>query len=128
MPEPSGEARSDRRTRAIAMLNQKGGVGKTTSTVNLGAALAREGLRVCLIDLDPQGHLTYHLGIDEETINHTVYDLLIDASIPVEGRRHQAGETPARRHSRRGRPRRRRVPNSTTGRTASTSSPADSPR
>jgi chromosome partitioning protein len=55
--------------RIIAMLNQKGGVGKTTSTVNLGAALAEAGQRVCLIDLDPQAHLTYHLGVDPESIS-----------------------------------------------------------
>jgi chromosome partitioning protein len=60
------------------MLNQKGGVGKTTSTVNLGAALAEAGQRVCLIDLDPQAHLTFHLGIPPEFIQRTAYDLLID--------------------------------------------------
>jgi chromosome partitioning protein len=60
------------------MLNQKGGVGKTTSTVNLGAALAEAGRRVCLIDLDPQAHLTFHLGVSPDQIQQTVYDLLID--------------------------------------------------
>ena len=64
--------------RIIAMLNQKGGVGKTTTTVNLGAALAEAGQRVCLIDLDPQAHLTLHLGIDAQRIQRTMYDLLID--------------------------------------------------
>lgn len=64
--------------RVIAVLNQKGGVGKTTSTVNLGAALAEAGQRVCLIDLDPQAHLTLHLGIDPGKVRKTVYDLLID--------------------------------------------------
>lgn len=49
--------------RSIAILNQKGGVGKTSTTVNLGAALAREGKSVLLLDLDPQAHLTYSLGI-----------------------------------------------------------------
>lgn len=77
---PSNAARraSTGRVRTIAMLNQKGGVGKTTTTVNLGAALAEAGQRVCLIDLDPQAHLTLHLGINPEQVSKTVYDLLID--------------------------------------------------
>lgn len=70
-------------TRIVALLNQKGGVGKTTSTVNLGAAIAELGRRVCLIDLDPQGHLSLSLGIDGGTVGHTVYDLLIDPEVPV---------------------------------------------
>ena len=69
------------RPRVLALLNQKGGVGKTTTTVNLGAALAREGRRVCLIDLDPQGHLTLHLGIDPAAVEVTVYDLLVDPEV-----------------------------------------------
>src|SRR5581483_10552671 len=52
------------RMRIIALMNQKGGVGKTTTTVNLGAALAEQGKRVCLIDLDPQAHLTINYGLD----------------------------------------------------------------
>src|SRR5262245_40354951 len=70
--------RAPRPPRIIAMLNQKGGVGKTTTTVNLGAALAEAGKRVCMIDLDPQAHLTLHLGIDPDAVRKTVYDLLID--------------------------------------------------
>ncbi len=58
-------------------MNQKGGVGKTTTSVNLGAALAAADRRVCLIDLDPQAHLTLHLGIDPGD-GPTAYDLLTD--------------------------------------------------
>ncbi len=58
-------------------MNQKGGVGKTTTAVNLGAALAGLGRRVCLLDLDPQSHLTLHLGV-ETAGQPTAYDLLID--------------------------------------------------
>lgn len=67
-----------RTPRMIAFINQKGGVGKTTTAANIGAALAQAGKKVCMIDLDPQAHLTLHLGVDEEKINYTVYDLLID--------------------------------------------------
>jgi chromosome partitioning protein len=65
------------------MLNQKGGVGKTTSSVNLGAAIAEAGKRVCMIDLDPQAHLTLHFGIDQSQVQCTVYDLLVDPSCPA---------------------------------------------
>jgi chromosome partitioning protein len=77
---------SDRRlpTRISALLNQKGGVGKTTSTVNIGAAIAELGRSVCLVDLDPQGHLSLYLGVDGSTVGKTVYDVLIDPDFPVE--------------------------------------------
>jgi len=74
----ASEGRPDPSPRVIAMLNQKGGVGKTTSAVNLGAALANLGHRVLLIDLDPQAHLTLHLGLDPDQLEHSVYDLLTD--------------------------------------------------
>jgi chromosome partitioning protein len=64
--------------RSIAIINQKGGVGKTTTTVNLGAALARAGQRVGIIDIDPQAHASLHLGIDPRSKAPTVYDLLTE--------------------------------------------------
>lgn len=75
--------------RRIAIINQKGGVGKTTTTVNLGVALANSGARVLLIDLDPQGHLSLHLGVDASQAENSVYDVLVtkapigDASVDV---------------------------------------------
>jgi chromosome partitioning protein len=63
--------------RTIAIVNQKGGVGKTTTTVNLAASLARSGLRVLLVDLDPQGNATMGSGIDKRTLPQTVYHVLL---------------------------------------------------
>ena len=60
----------------IALINQKGGVGKTTSTINLGAGLAMLGKSVLLVDLDPQAHLTYGLGIQAHELDYTVYEVL----------------------------------------------------
>ncbi len=60
----------------IALINQKGGVGKTTCAINIGAGLNKLGKRVLLIDLDPQAHLTYSLGIPAHELNNTVYELL----------------------------------------------------
>ena len=64
--------------RTIAVMNQKGGVGKTTTSVNLAASLARNGCRVCVIDMDPQGHASFHLGLDGNPDTPTVYDVFAD--------------------------------------------------
>ncbi len=68
----------------IAMCNQKGGVGKTTSTINLGAALAEYGRRVLLVDLDPQGALSAGLGVPHHELASTVHNLLVDPRVPIE--------------------------------------------
>ncbi|MEM6459427.1 MAG: AAA family ATPase [Planctomycetota bacterium] len=64
--------------RVLALMNQKGGVGKTTTAVNVGAALAELGLRVLCVDLDPQAHLTLSLGIEPDTIEKSNYHLLTE--------------------------------------------------
>ena len=70
--------------RIIAMCNQKGGVGKTTSTINLGAALAEVGRRVLLVDFDPQGALSVGLGVNPLQLDRTVYNLLMEREITVD--------------------------------------------
>ncbi len=67
----------------IALANQKGGVAKTTSTINLGAALQEQGLKVLVIDLDPQSNLTMSLGIDPEHVERSMFDVLVHR-LPIE--------------------------------------------
>ena len=68
--------------RIIAVANQKGGVGKTTTTINLSACLAEQGQKVLVIDVDPQGNTTSGLGIDKNNTENTVYELMLgEASI-----------------------------------------------
>ncbi len=83
LPEPAPLDRHGP-ARIIAMCNQKGGVGKTTSTINLGAALAEQGRRVLLVDLDPQGALSVGLGVNPLQLDRTVYNLLMEQHVGVE--------------------------------------------
>ena len=70
--------------RVIALCNQKGGVGKTTSTINLGAALAETGRRVLLVDFDPQGALSVGLGVNPNELDLTVYNLLMQRDVTID--------------------------------------------
>lgn len=75
----------------ISMCNQKGGVGKTTSTINLGACLAEQGRKVLLVDLDPQGALSAGLGIPHDELDLTVYNLLVDNRTSIYAAIHHSG-------------------------------------
>src|SRR3954464_10597627 len=73
--------------RRIAIINQKGGGGKTTTAVNRAAALAECGQRVCVIDLDPQAHATTHLGIESDGTAPSMYHVLVHSLPLAEARR-----------------------------------------
>tara|TARA_R110002049_G_scaffold4601_6_gene32896 strand:- start:105490 stop:106314 length:825 start_codon:yes stop_codon:yes gene_type:complete len=74
--------------RSIAVINQKGGVGKTTSSVNLAAAIAESGRRVCVIDLDPQAHASLHLGISAVNGEPSMYEVLCGEATISQARQH----------------------------------------
>src|SRR5213080_3012248 len=80
LPRPNSRARTDRGpalARVIAFANQKGGVAKTTTTLNLGVALVEKGLKVLAIDLDPQGNLTMSQGWNPDEIDRSMFDVLV---------------------------------------------------
>jgi chromosome partitioning protein len=86
LPDLARTAQADGRApaRIIALCNQKGGVGKTTTTINLGAALAEAGSRVLLVDFDPQGALSVGLGVSPYELDLTVYNLLMQRGVSVD--------------------------------------------
>ena len=82
-PEPQPLTRHGP-ARVVALCNQKGGVGKTTTTINLGAALAEYGRRVLLVDFDPQGALSVGLGVNPHQLDRTVYNVLMESGVTVD--------------------------------------------
>jgi len=83
IPEPE-PLKSHGPARVVALCNQKGGVGKTTSTINLGAALTEFGRRVLLVDFDPQGALSVGLGVQPHQLDRTIYDVLMESSVSLD--------------------------------------------
>ena len=83
IPEPQPRT-SHGPAKVVAMCNQKGGVGKTTSTINLGAALAEYGRRVLLVDMDPQGALSAGLGVPHYELDQTIHNVLVEPRVSID--------------------------------------------
>src|SRR4051812_40445424 len=83
IPEPMPTDRHGP-ARIIALANQKGGVGKTTTTINLGAALAEYGRRVLMVDFDPQGALSVGFGVNPHNLDLTIYNLLMQRDVALD--------------------------------------------
>jgi len=83
IPEPQPRT-SHGPAKVVAMCNQKGGVGKTTSTINLGAALAEYGRRVLLVDMDPQGALSAGLGVPHYDLDKTIHNVLVEPRVSID--------------------------------------------
>lgn len=83
IPEPQPRT-SHGPAKVVAMCNQKGGVGKTTSTINLGAALAEYGRRVLLVDMDPQGALSAGLGVPHYELEKTIHNVLVEPRVSID--------------------------------------------
>ena len=81
--DPSLTGQPRRRMTVVAVANQKGGVGKTTTSVNLSTLIAAAGFRVVLVDADPQGNATSSLGVDKEPLEATLYDVFLDGVLPA---------------------------------------------
>src|SRR3954464_13242937 len=80
---PSADVEEGHVLRTIAFANQKGGVAKTTTTLNLGVAFKEQGMKVLIVDLDPQGNLTMSQGFNPDSIERSMYDVLVNR-LPIE--------------------------------------------